>query len=378
MPTELTITPTSGNAPFPYQRAPEPGVWEGFDAIDYRRFWSRNYVEGVMAAAAWKVHETTAAPSLQIEVDSNVEPALVQGDSVADQGLYYIPPHAAVATLDIPAPDVTNPRIDRIVLQVRDDEHDGSGAQDARIVLLPGAPTNGATPENEAGVQAVPDGALHLADVEVPANATEVTNANIRDYRTFALKDAKIGDIRFSASASPGDGWVPADWRELNRKQHHRLFAEVGTAFGVGDGSTTFRVPDSRGRGVIGVDTTSGRGPTRNLGDAGGHHEHQLTEAQMPAHGHGVNDPGHEHSADYTGGPNADYFAHWSPGDVRTADRGNPGAGAAELPTYRTSPTTAHGWTGISIQSRGGNSPHNNMQPFLATGVYVFTGSVAS
>lgn len=89
--------------------------------------------------------------------------------------------------------------------------------------------------------------------------------------------------------------------------------------WGVGDGSTTFNVPDSRGRVCAGGDamggTVSGRMTAAGgvsgvaVGSAGGVETHTLTSAQLPSHNHPVflNDPGHAHSTSaiyFTGGNN--------------------------------------------------------------------------
>lgn len=69
----------------------------------------------------------------------------------------------------------------------------------------------------------------------------------------------------------PGDpvGWLLCDGRTVSRTTYPQLFASIGTAFGGGDGSTTFNLPDLRGRTIIGA----GAGPSltaRALGDDGG------------------------------------------------------------------------------------------------------------
>ena len=79
------------------------------------------------------------------------------------------------------------------------------------------------------------------------------------------------------------------------------LFAAIGTAYGAGDGSTTFALPDLRGRAVFGVDNMNGTAASRvsagvsgiagaTLGAAGGSeamHQHTHTAT--------VTDPGHVH-----------------------------------------------------------------------------------
>jgi hypothetical protein len=45
---------------------------------------------------------------------------------------------------------------------------------------------------------------------------------------------------------APPQDWVPCDGRTLDRRVYHELFAMIGTAYGGGDGVSTFSVPDHR------------------------------------------------------------------------------------------------------------------------------------
>jgi microcystin-dependent protein len=107
--------------------------------------------------------------------------------------------------------------------------------------------------------------------------------------------------IPFAGTVSPS-GWLLCYGQAVSRVTYGTLFAAVGTTYGTGDGSTTFNVPDLRGRAVAGKDdmggsaasrlTNSGTGnPGVNgsaLGAAGGADRHQLTIGQMPAHTHSI------------------------------------------------------------------------------------------
>jgi microcystin-dependent protein len=57
--------------------------------------------------------------------------------------------------------------------------------------------------------------------------------------------------MSFAMSAAPV-GWLPCDGSVISRTTYAPLFSAVGTTFGAGDGSTTFRVPDLRGEFVRG------------------------------------------------------------------------------------------------------------------------------
>ena len=121
----------------------------------------------------------------------------------------------------------------------------------------------------------------------------------------------------------------------------------------------TIAVPDMRGRIPAGKDNMGGTTASRltanglgvagtTLGVSGGADTHTLTVAQMPSHGHGVNDPSHIHN----------YGAGSNPAVGTT--RGTFGDGA----NFGFASTEA-AFTGISIQANGGNGAHPNVQPTL-------------
>lgn len=153
----------------------------------------------------------------------------------------------------------------------------------------------------------------------------------------------------FAGVAAP-EFWLLADGAARSRTTYARLFAVVGTAFGSGDGSTTFNVPDLRGRVPVGLDNLGGSdagrlGVANSLGGTGGAETHTLTEAQMPSHTHP---------------PASGYEGFWQ---ADTA-AGNVIQGG---PTYQAN--NGVGATGAT----GGGGAHNNMQPYLLIGWIIKT-----
>lgn len=67
------------------------------------------------------------------------------------------------------------------------------------------------------------------------------------------------GFVGYTASATIPQGWLLCDGRSAGilRSTYARLFTAIGTLYGVGDGSTTFNLPDLQGRVVIGKDGAS-------------------------------------------------------------------------------------------------------------------------
>lgn len=140
----------------------------------------------------------------------------------------------------------------------------------------------------------------------------------------------------FWGAALP-DGYLWADGQTVSRTTYADLFAALGTTFGAGDGSTTFNLPDKRGRVSVGREvswvprmTVAGCGINGTvLGAAGGEETHTLVTAEMPAHTHGYTEPRLAGRA--TGGTNT--------------------SGSLKDP--------------LITDSTGGNGPHNNVQPSI-------------
>lgn len=105
--------------------------------------------------------------------------------------------------------------------------------------------------------------------------------------------------LPFAGAAAPA-GWLLCDGSAVSRTTFAHLFTVIGTAYGTGDGSTTFNLPDLRGRVAAGKDNMGGTAAGRltnagtgnsgingtTLGATGGADRHTLTTAQMPAHTH--------------------------------------------------------------------------------------------
>ena len=76
------------------------------------------------------------------------------------------------------------------------------------------------------------------------------------------------GAIVYFAMNTPPSGWVKADGTAVSRTTYAALFAAIGTTFGVGDGSTTFNLPDIRGEFMRGWDDGRGVDGGRAFGSA--------------------------------------------------------------------------------------------------------------
>lgn len=149
------------------------------------------------------------------------------------------------------------------------------------------------------------------------------------------MSEPFIGEIRLFANNYAPRGWSYCEGQILQISTNTALFSLLGNAYG-GNGTTTFALPDYRGRVPIHV---NGAHP---LGQKGGTDNHTLTQAEMPMHTHQV-------SA-------ASASSVVSPSGAVWGGQLNGFAPAESLVSMDE----------LAIGASGGSQPHSNMQPYLA------------
>lgn len=163
---------------------------------------------------------------------------------------------------------------------------------------------------------------------------------------------APAGTIFVWSAATVPDGYLAAEGQAVSRADYADLFAMIGTTYGTGNGSTTFNVPDLRGRVPVGLQP--GDVDFGVLGAAGGAKTHTLTTAQMPSHTHTQN--AHAHDGRYHV-----YVANaaWNSTRPLVPSQGpSGGSGVGGGVANAVAATTA------TNQNTGGGGAHNNLQPF--------------
>lgn len=126
------------------------------------------------------------------------------------------------------------------------------------------------------------------------------TNLNLmQTYIENAINAQVSGDtlpvgciVPFTSDVVP-ENWLLCNGQAVSRTDYDLLFSIIGTTYGVGDGSTTFNLPDLRGRVPLGKGTGTGAGgETYNfeLAGKGGEYSHILTVGEMPSHTHIIAD----------------------------------------------------------------------------------------
>jgi len=173
-----------------------------------------------------------------------------------------------------------------------------------------------------------------------PLVATSATSIGQRNLMPF-------GVIAPYGGASAPTHWLMCDGTAVSRTTYVDLFAAISTAYGVGDGSTTFNLPDLRGRVPMGVDGSANRITSAStdganadtLGGAGGTETHTLVAGETPAHNH-------------TGAT----FSAGTEGIV--------GGGASGAPTGNNYGTSSFGSGGA----------HSNTQPWQTVNFIIYAG----
>lgn len=219
----------------------------------------------------------------------------------------------------------------------------------------------------------------------------------------------------YAGSTAP-TGYLMCDGTAYSRTEYSVLFSIIGTTYGAGDGSTTFNVPDLRGRTPVGSNTSHA------LGTTGGEETHVLTPAETATknhshtmnHGHGFTQPtvnggatttggGGGHGHEVTRANNTNWYA-WRCGleattyGLRSDPNGFQHRVIVDSETKRnerlygvsvgnhTHSQVAHthsvsggkvsdmsGSTGGQTEANG--SAHNNMQPYQVVNYIISTGS---
>jgi microcystin-dependent protein len=167
----------------------------------------------------------------------------------------------------------------------------------------------------------------------------ELKSGRIKDKTGFLVPVGTI--VAYGGSAAPA-GWLLCDGAEHASSSYPELSTVLGNTYGsAAEGK--FKVPNLTARVPVGAGTGYSRGAT------GGAATVTLTVEQMPAHTHGVNDPGHTHEI-------RAHSQNQSPNTQRHD---------AIYNGWSWDMNPANATTGISIQSKGGGQAHENMPPYL-------------
>lgn len=174
----------------------------------------------------------------------------------------------------------------------------------------------------------IQDGAVTAAKLDAGAVSVLMPTASIMPY----------------AGSSAPTGYLLCDGAAISRSTYSTLFGVLATTYGAGDGSSTFNIPDLRGRVIAGQDDMGGASANRLtgltggvdgdvLGGSGGAETHTLSTAEMPAHTHNL-----------------------------PTDSG----GALNIQSLFATAGSDQGYDGsVDSATKGGGGAHNNVQPTI-------------
>lgn len=181
--------------------------------------------------------------------------------------------------------------------------------------------------------------------------------------------ESLIGTIQMFGGSTPPNGWLLCDGSAVSRTTYATLYAVIGTTYGTGDGSTTFNLPDLRGRAPIGAG--SGTGLTaRTLGDQ----SIGMEDAVVPYHNHTM-----AHTHNITSGAHQ-VFGIKSGTGSSLASGGlsgstyRVGATANTSGNYAWQNTTGNTSTQTGYAGSSGNATGANMQPSAVVNFIICSG----
>lgn len=172
-------------------------------------------------------------------------------------------------------------------------------------------------------------------DLLVIVDSIEDETKKIKLLSLLSNAGFSTGDIKFTCRQTADSGFLICNGDEVSRTTYANLFSVIGETYGAGDESTTFNLPDLRGKVAVPA-TAINDDPFEEAGMEGGETEHTLTVGELPSHTHG-------YIIQTSGIPQTIYYQD--------------GVSSATL--------TAYSDVSGSTDATGGDEAHNNLQPYV-------------
>lgn len=197
-----------------------------------------------------------------------------------------------------------------------------------------------------------------------------------------AAGSTPIGSMMDYAGLTAPTFWLLCFGQAISRTTYAGLFAVISTTYGVGNGSTTFNLPDLRGRVVAGQDDMGGVSANRlttpingdTLGAAGGDEDVVLTTANLAAHTHTFSDT----ATTGTGSANHTHSATGSGviGALQTIVQGGAANGSVLNVDGASGSAHTHSVTvSGTTSSTGSGTAHTNVQPTIILNKIIYAGA---
>lgn len=167
-----------------------------------------------------------------------------------------------------------------------------------------------------------------------------------------------IGSITAYGKETAPANWLICDGSAVSRTSYADLFAVIGTKYGEGDGSTTFNLPNLKGRVPVGLDSSDIDFNT--IGKTGGEKKHKLTIEELAKHAHDIH--GNTNTYSVSG------VNYYQTSSIFTG--------------YASGEQKNLFYNGFGAEKTGRDQPHNNLQPYEVNNFIIkafqSTGVVAS
>lgn len=166
---------------------------------------------------------------------------------------------------------------------------------------------DGRTPITAAKLTKMEDGITSAQSTAERAQSTassasgSLTAVN-KAYEAIVGAIVPVGAVLPFYGSRPPKNWLLCYGQEVSRTEYKDLFDVIGTSSGSGNGSTTFNVPDLKGKVIYGQGSTDALVTGSTVGET----HHTLTVSEMPSHGHDIVDSDNQNSNWRAGKANTD------------------------------------------------------------------------
>jgi microcystin-dependent protein len=183
-------------------------------------------------------------------------------------------------------------------------------------------------------------------------------------HTTYAVPSGALLD--YAGAAAPV-GFLLCDGSAVSRSSYADLFAAISTTFGIGDGSTTFNLPDFRDRTAIGKSGTKALGATGGSADA-------IAVSHSHSHSHSGTSAAQSASHSHSPGNGGEFVTSGSGGTAFNVAAGADFGFRGSPATATQSASHTHTFTsGADATSAGLSGTNANLPPYVAVNKIIKT-----